>query len=198
MHLVPLFAFVTGVTRLRHRAVRRRSTSRGCSSSPPATTATSRTAPTRSGRVIQFVLAFGGATAAQKGAAVVGRAPPPPPPLLRHAERHPLAAARASGGATWLDPLPQVPTTPTSNAIKDFAKYPGAALAQQALPGAADACSASACFADRRLERAGVGLLPVAPCCSATARSPSTRSPRLRPPPLRDHRHQPQLARCSR
>ena len=61
----------------------------------------------RTNRVFQFILAFGGATASQKGAAVVGGPPPRPPPLQRHRTGPALPAQGLLVEPRRLDPLRQ-------------------------------------------------------------------------------------------
>ena len=67
VHVAALGVFALGFSWTGVAALRRAPTTCGCSPSPRASTATSATAPTGSRRVPQFLLAFLGQTAAQKG-----------------------------------------------------------------------------------------------------------------------------------
>ena len=74
-----------------------------------ATTATSRTAPTRPAAWFQFVLALLGTHLGAEGRALVGGAPSRPSQVLGQARGHPLAAAaRLLVVARRLDPVAQV------------------------------------------------------------------------------------------
>ena len=81
----------------------------------------------RLGRVLQFVMAFGGTTAVAEGAAVVGRPPPQPPPLLRHRARHPLAAEGVLVEPRRLDPVRQVQRPPTTTTSRTSPSTPSCA-----------------------------------------------------------------------
>ena len=74
------------------------------------------------GRVVQFVMAFGGGTACQKGA-LVGGPPPASSPVRRHRARPPLAPK----GFWWSHVgwiLCDKYSATDTDAIKDFARYP--------------------------------------------------------------------------
>ena len=134
------------------------------------------TAPTRPTRVFQFLLAFVGAPVRAEGRAVVGGAPPAPPPRLGPAGGHPLARCegllveprRAGSSATST-------TRPADESIKDFARFPELALAEQLPPACRRSLLGGGALPHRRLRRCWCGASSSAPCCCGTAPSPSTR-----------------------
>ena len=77
-------------------------------------------------------MAFGGTTAAQKGPLWWAGHHRVHHRVRRHRRRPPLARSAASGGATSAGSCATSTARPSIDEIKDFAKYPGAAVPQQA------------------------------------------------------------------
>ena len=96
----------------------------GCSSSPAATTATSRTGPTAWPGSRSSCWPSAARPPLQKGPLWWAGQPPGPPPLLRHRPGRPLAPEGVLVEPRRLDPVRQVQAAPTSDRIKDFAAYP--------------------------------------------------------------------------
>ena len=155
-------------------ALRDRSTSSACSRSPAATTATSRTAATGSAAFPQFVLAFGGTTAAQKG------------PLwwaAHHRDHHQYSDTerdihspdpRLLVEPRRLDPLRQVQQD-RQRRDQGLRQVPRARVARQARLGRAVERSASPATSSRAGAACSSGSSRRR-SCSGTRRSPSTRS----------------------
>jgi stearoyl-CoA desaturase (Delta-9 desaturase) len=121
VHLVPLLAVFTGVP-ARRGLLFASPTGSGCSSSPPATTATSRTGRSGPAGCSSSSSPTAGEPPCRRapcgGRATTGSttATPTPP-------RTPTPPARGSGGATSVGSSPTRRRCPT-NSMKDFEKYP--------------------------------------------------------------------------
>ena len=131
----------------------------------------------KTSRVFQFVLAWLGCSAVQKG------------PLWwaahhRHHHRYSDTPEDLHSPATsgfWWSHVGWILSrkharAPTATTIRDFAKLPRAALARTATTGCRASLLAVVLLPDRRLERRWCGASSSAPCCSTTAPSRSTRS----------------------
>ena len=139
IHAACLLGVLVHAHARRPRSCSPRRSSCACSRSPAATTATSRTRPTRPAAPFQFVLAVLGASATQKGAALVGRPPPRPPQVRRPARAgRALAARRLLVLAPGLDLRHGRWDATSLDQIRDFARYPGARVAEPLARRAAD------------------------------------------------------------
>ena len=177
VHLLALGALLRRLPLVLPGGRARRSTTCACSASPPATTATSRTAPTRPAAWFQFVLALAGhATSAQKGVLWWAAHHRDHHKYSDQPERHPLAAcSAASGGRTSAGSSRARHDETKFERIRDFAQYPELRWLEQVAPACRRSLLAVGAVPHRRLGRCSCGASSCRRCCCGTAPSPSTR-----------------------